>query len=339
MQNQHILAQARQVYQHALPQLLSRKNVVACGLGYKVRGEEQTEELSLVVSVERKQSLAQLAEQDVIPRQVSGIPTDVVEIGRIRAQFPNGDPKARHRPAMPGISMGHELITAGTFGLVVQRNGERFILSNNHVLANSNDAEIGDPIRQPGPLDGGLDADQIATLADFVPLDYGEQPGQCSTATFVADVLNALAKLTQSTHRFQAVQQTDGINLMDAALARPLSPELIVPEIMNVGRPTGTAEIALGQRVQKMGRTTGLTEGVVQQIDVTVNVDYSGRTVRFVDQVFTSSMSQPGDSGACVLDMERRAVGLLFAGSDRVTILTPIQRILTHFDVEIVTDA
>lgn len=337
MQNQ-TLARARQVYWHALPDLLSRKNVVACGLGYKIRGEEQTEDLSVMVSVKHKEPEAHLSEHDLVPRQINGMETDVVETGLIRAYFPTGDPKARHRPAPPGVSIGHELITAGTFGLVVHRDGERFILSNNHVLANSNDAAKGDPIRQPGPLDGGTSADQIATLEDFVPLDFGEQPGQCDVAQFTADVLNTLAKITQSSHRLQSVQQTDGINLMDAALARPLDPDAIIPEIMNIGLPTGTANVALGQKVQKMGRTTSLTEGVVQQIDVTVNVDYNGRVIQFRDQVFTSSMSQPGDSGSGILDMDKRAVGLLFAGSDRVTIFTPIERILSHFNVDVVAE-
>ena len=48
-------------------------------------------------------------------------------------------------------------------------------------------------------------------------------------------------------------------------------------------------------------------------------------------------MSGPGDSGASVLDMDRQAVGLLFAGSERVTIFTPIQRVLDRFEVDIIT--
>ncbi len=335
MQNQ-TLAKARQVYWHALPELLPRKNVVACGLGYKIRGEEQTDELSVVVSVKRKEPEAHLSEHDIVPRQINGMMTDVVETGLIRAHAPTGDPKARHRPAPPGVSIGHERITAGTLGLVVERAGERLILSNNHVLAHSNDAELGDAIRQPGPLDGGTGADEIATLVDFVPLDYGEQPGQCGVAQLTVDLLNALAEFTQSSHRLQAIQQTEGINMMDAALARPVDPAQIIPDIMNIGRPTGTGDVMLGQRVQKMGRTTGLTEGVVQQIDVTVDVDYNGRTVRFADQVFASSMSKPGDSGSGILDMDKRAVGLLFAGSDSITIFTPIARILSHFRADLV---
>ena len=48
-------------------------------------------------------------------------------------------------------------------------------------------------------------------------------------------------------------------------------------------------------------------------------------------------MSSSGDSGSAILDMERRAVGLLFAGSEHVTIFTPLQRVLDHFGGEVVT--
>ncbi len=329
--NTQFLAQAREIYSHALPQLFQRPNVIACGLGYKIRGDTQTDELSLIVSVERKVPAAQLTAADLIPKTVDGFLTDVVETGHIRAL------KARCRPAQPGASLGHYHITAGTLGLVVQRGAERFILSNNHVLANCNAAQIGDPIWQPAPVDGGASADRIATLAEFQPLDFGEQAGECQVSNLIASFLNALAGVTGSSHRMRAVQQTAASNLMDAALARPDAPDLITPEILGLGLPTGVSEPHLGQQVQKVGRTTGHTQGVVQQIDVTVQVDYNGRTARLTDQIIASRMSASGDSGSAVLDMERRAVGLLFAGSEHVTIFTPLQRVLDHFGVEVVT--
>jgi hypothetical protein len=238
---------------------------------------------------------------------------------------------------LPGISLGHYRITAGTLGLVVQRGAESFILSNNHVLAHCNAAQIGDSIWQPAPVDGGTSADRIATLAEFQPLDFGEQAGECQVADLIARFLNTLAGATGSSHRMRAVQQTAGSNLMDAALARPDAPDLITPEILGLGLPTGVADPHLGQQVQKVGRTTGHTQGVVQQIDVTVQVDYDGRTAHFTDQIIASRMSSPGDSGSAILDLERRAVGLLFAGSEQVTIFTPLQRVLDHFGVEVVT--
>ncbi|MDY0018544.1 MAG: trypsin-like peptidase domain-containing protein [Anaerolineae bacterium] len=328
-----VLSQARQVYSQALPQLFGRQNVVACGLGYKIRGTEQTQELSLIVSVVRKLPKEELSSKDLVPQTLDGLPTDVVETGYIRAQ--GIDPKGRQRPAMPGISLGHYQITAGTFGLLVQRGDETFILSNNHVLANANNAQAGDPILQPGPLDGGTAADQIATLAEFVPLDFGEQPGQCQIATTVAELLNTLAGLIGSSHRLQAVQQSLNTNLMDVALARPDTPDLVVPALLELGTPTGVAVPHLGEVVQKVGRTTGLTTGAVQQIDVTVDVDYNGRTARFTNQVIASGMSSPGDSGSAILNMDKKVVGLLFAGSGQITIFTPIQQIINHFGVEL----
>jgi hypothetical protein len=332
MSNQ-IMAQARQIYQQVMPDIFKRRNVVACGLGYKISEGKPIGELSLVISVTHKVPSAQLAPQDLIPKSMQGMLTDVVETGRIRAQMPV-DPTGRFRPAQPGISIGHHDITAGTFGLLVHRDGAPFILSNNHVLADCNAAKIGDTIYQPGPADGGTAADQIATLAEFETLDFGDNPSQCSIADTVASWLNFLARVTGSSHRLQPVQQTAGVNTMDAALAQPDTPDLVIPSILEIGLPTGVGSLELGQEVQKMGRTTGLTHGYVTQVNVTVSVDYNGRTARFTDQVLTGSMSSPGDSGSGILDMDRRVVGLLFAGSTSVTIFTPIQRILDRFGVQ-----
>lgn len=326
------LNDARQIYAQAIPELLQRRNVIACGLGYKISEGRRTDKLSFVVSVTHKVPLDELPPQEIVPRTVYGFTTDVVETGPIRAFTPI-DPKARHRPALPGISIGHRDITAGTFGLLVERGGEHYILSNNHVLANTNAGEIDDPIYQPGPSDGGSINDAIATLAEYEPIDFGQTSPECQFAELAAKILNLLAGLTGSHHRVQAVRQTSGVNRMDAALAKPDRPDLVKADILGLGLPTGLGEVELGQSVQKMGRTTGLTQGTITQIDVTVNVDYAGRKARFEDQVFATPMSGPGDSGSTILDMDRQIVGQLFAGSDQVTILTPIQRILDRFDV------
>ena len=333
--NNHMYVQALEIYRHVLPDIFRRRNVVACGLGYKISEGKPTGELSLIVSVTKKVPLERLAVQDLIPKSMEGMVTDVVEIGRVRAQLPD-DPRIKRRPAQPGISIGHHDITAGTFGLLVQRNGDSLILSNNHVLADSNDGKPGDAILQPGPADGGTAADQVATLSEFEPLDFGENPSQCGIADAVARMLNLLAGVTGSSHRLQPVQQTAGVNVMDAALAQPDTPDIVIPAILNIGLPTGVADLELGQEVQKMGRTTGLTQGYVTQVNVTVSVDYAGRTARFADQVITTPMSSPGDSGSGILDMERRAVGLLFAGSSSATIFTPIQPVLDRFGVEVI---
>jgi hypothetical protein len=321
--------------QNNLQRLLSRPNVVACGIGYKVTASGPTDELSVVVSVAHKLPVAQLAESDMVPRAVDGVKTDVIETGVFRAMQGHRD---RWRPVIPpGVSLGHINVTAGTFGCLVRRGSELFILSNNHVLANVNQGQAGDPILQPGRYDGGSPQDQIATLADYIPLDFGGDATTCNLAGAVEKVLNALASGTGSSHRIMAYQQTAGSNRVDAALARPNDPASVTPEIFGIGRPRGARQATLGTPVKKSGRTTGYTEGRIVQIDVTSQVAYGPGRATFHGQFMASGMSAPGDSGSAILDMEDYVVGLLFAGSDAATLINPIQLVLQLLNVELVT--
>lgn len=157
--------------------LLAKSNVVGVAVGFKESEGVVTDEISVVVLVEQKKPLAALTPQDIVPKEIDGMRTDVVEVGVLRA-FQGG--RARYRPVIPsGVSMGHFKVTAGTLGAVVRdRNtGERFLLSNNHVFANSNDAMIGDAILQPSPMDGGQNpADLVARLEKYVRLRYIDDP-------------------------------------------------------------------------------------------------------------------------------------------------------------------
>ncbi|MEU0519019.1 hypothetical protein [Streptosporangium sp. NPDC006007] len=209
----------------------------------------------------------------------------------------------RVRPAYGGVSVGHFQITAGTlstcaydasaFPGVPQRY---YILSNNHVLANSNAAAIGDPILQPGPADGGTyPTDVIARLSRFVPI------------------------------QFMHPNQPAPLNYVDAAVAEGKFEDLN-REIYWVGPLRGLLPApTLGLVVQKCGRTTNYTTGTVQNINATIDVNYgNGRVARFARQILTTNMSAPGDSGSLISDLEERAVGLLFAGSTAVTVINPI---------------
>jgi hypothetical protein len=334
MMSTQLITQIARVQSAYLHELLNKRNVVGIGIGYKRSGGELTGELSLIVSVTRKESPTALAAGDMVPHMLEGIKTDVVETGLIRA-FDLG-PRDRWRPVIPpGVSVGHHRITAGTFGCLVRRGEEYFILSNNHVLANMNEARIGDPILQPAPSDGGSPEDRIATLADFIPLDFGTAPAECPYAQLATSLLNYVAGAFKSSHRLQAVKQTPGVNRVDAALARPVSPQLVSNAILYVGTPTGTGEATLGMRVQKTGRTTGHTTGVISQIEATMRIQYDNRSALFTGQLVADAMSKPGDSGSAVLDMDGRVVGLLFAGSDYTTIINPIGEVLSALNVEL----
>lgn len=309
-------------------ELLPLPNVRGVGVGYKEVGGQRTGELAVVVYVERKVPEADLG-GGVVPRVLGAataarvvptapreepqtitfppreVPTDVQEIGQVRAlSFTD-----RLRPVKPGYSLGHYAITAGTFGCLVRdvrALGRVYILSNNHVLANSNAATLGDPVLQPGPFDGGtFPEDTLAHLARFVPIRFNDP---------------------------------EAFNLVDAALAFPVDMRDVVASVVALGVPKGSAEATLDMPVTKSGRTTQTTVGTVTGIDVTVVVSYGeAGDAYFRNQTLTTDMSQGGDSGSLLLNEEGLAVGLLFAGSDVVTIHNNLTNVEMALGVEVVT--
>jgi hypothetical protein len=308
------------------------KNVVGYGRGLK----NLDGPVAKVFLVREKLPVVALSRQDLIPREMDGLPTDVMQVGDIVAQ--PVDRRSKIRPAPGGMSIGHFKITAGTLGAVVRLkpSGKRMILSNNHVLANSNDAAVGDAIYQPGPYDGGGPADQIATLGSFMPIEFGTGEPVCLLAKMYAAFGNGLAKALGSSHRVQALFENQAAkNTMDAALADPLDDNLIEDAILEVGVIRGAKEGRLGMPVRKSGRTTEFTEGTITVLDAVVQVSYGSQTAQFENQIVTTPMSQGGDSGSLLVDRDTpEAVGLLFAGSEQVTIHSPIQPILNTFGAE-----
>jgi hypothetical protein len=330
--------EARQAKEENKQALMEKPNVVGVGVGYKWVDGASTNEVSVVVMVKRKLPLEALPSQAVLPQRIDGVPVDVVQVGLIRALQ---SPTDRYRPAPGGVSIGHYQITAGTFGSVVRdrASGARLILSNNHVLANSNDAVIGDPILQPGPYDGGSPAtDQIARLERFCPIEFTVSPGTCSLASLYAGIGNAVASAVGSSHRLQVYQaRPQAANLVDAAVARPLNDGDILDEIMGIGDVSGTLPATLGMPVRKSGRTTGFTTGEINLLDATVDVSYgAGKVARFENQLVAGAMSQGGDSGSLLVAGDSlQAVGLLFAGSNETTIFNPIQAVLDCLNITI----
>ena len=232
----------------------------------------------------------------------------------------------RVRPAEGGYSVGHFKITAGTIATCVYNilpggstnppvHGvgippKYFILSNNHVLANSNGAALGDPVLQPGPADGGtVAADTIAKLANFIPI------------TFNPPTPLALHN-----------------NLVDAAVAEVAFHDCD-REIHWIGNVRGwrpKAGVTVGTLIQKTGRTTNYTVGRITAVNATIDVGYGGgKVARFKQQIVTTNMSAGGDSGSLVTTLDEVAVGLLFAGSPSATILNQIENVRSLLKVEV----
>ena len=259
-----------------------------------------------------------------LPQAVDGVPVTTRVTGRIMAF---SDPTKRARPAPPGFSVGHPAITAGTIGARVRDAlGRVYILSNNHVLANSNNATLGDPEYQPGPYDGGTIADQIATLTDFQTITFGSSG---------SNTIDAAIALSTPTVLDNATPTDDAYGMPNATIF----------DDTNHDGQFDDPNALLGLNVQKYGRTTKLTHGQITGINATITVCYevSGfdciKSARYVDQLIISpsTFSGGGDSGSLIVtdDGNLNPVGLLFAGSSTVTIANRIDLVLARFGVTI----
>ena len=245
-------------------------------------------------------------------------PLRAVHTGLIDAQ-PH---RMRLRPAPGGISCGHRAITAGTLGCLVRgrsapRISRLMILSNNHVLANTNAGPLGESILQPGPFDGGRHpADQIAVLERFIPISFAAGAN----------------------------------NIVDCATGWAW-PDRVRRELMYISGGVvqyfrvGAVPVAavLGMQVGKSGRTTQLTRGTITAVGATINVNYGGgRVARFINQIAVATpggtFSAGGDSGSLIWtwDARRAPVALLFAGGGGTTFGNPIASVLARLDVQLV---
>lgn len=345
----------RKIKEKEKMKLLRKRGAKSVGIGYKMVDGKITDEPAIIVNVKKKLPKAQLKSGDMIPSEIEGIKTDVFEIGEVVAQ--EFDPQKKYRPAPGGVSIGHKDITAGTLGCLVKKDGQIYILSNNHVLANENYGKVGDAILQPGPYDGGTLADKIAVLSHFIPIDFGgeqdpipptepDPPVQppdedddhwCPIVRIFTRVANAVAVRLGSSYTIRA-EKFSVPNYVDAALAGPVKLAGDVSNaIAEIGLLKGTMNgmPPLLSVLRKFGRTTRYQESKTFQIHATVNVGYSGgRTALFEDQIIGGVMSQGGDSGSIVVNENNIVVGLLFAGSASSTIINPIQFVIDALKLE-----
>ncbi len=259
-----------------------------------------------------------------LPSVLDGIPVAAQVTGMIVAF---SDPTKRQRPAPLGFSVGHPAITAGSIGArVVDGSGNVYVLSNNHVLANSNDANIGDAALQPGAYDGGTaPADQIGTLAAFNTIDFSGG----------ANTIDAAIARSSTTNLDNATPADDGYGAPNAAIFGDANGDGVLDD----------ETALLGLNVQKYGRTTKLTHGQITGINATVTVCYEVffgfciKSARFVDQLVIEpgTFSGGGDSGSLIVtdDGSRNPVALLFAGSSAQTIANRIDLVLNRFAVHV----
>lgn len=282
-----------------LRSVATRGNVVGVGISEKAVAGKTTDEASICFYVKRKRALGGLRGEDVVPSVIRlpgerAVFTDVKELGELHPQA-----FKKSTPLQSGFSVGHARVRGGTLGAIVRRDGKLHVLSNSHVLARSGKAKIGDPIVYPGTADGGkVPGNLAAKLSDFTRFD------KSGALTNVADA--AIAEIT-STH----------LGALDTS-------------IYKAAVPLATTTAKRGMKVAKFGRTTGKTTGRVIDVNFRFTLEYPRiGNVGYIDQVLCTRYTEPGDSGALVVDVKNgKIVGLHFAGADGGSVFNPISLVM-----------
>jgi hypothetical protein len=213
----------------------------------------------------------------------------------------------------------------GTLGSLVVRNGTNYILSNNHVLANSDGGTIGDAIIQPGLIDNpainptcqSAGTTTVANLSQFFTME-GNPPSPVDAA--IAQIVSGKVDTSGNILLLGATADANGVPVAGS----PHAGSGVIP---TVGTP-----------VAKSGRSSGLTCSTIETTPATFSVDYSKTcggstdfTVMYSNQIGVSGgdFSQEGDSGSLIVTQNTAdPVALLFAGSDTDTVGNPIGDVL-----------
>jgi N-acetylmuramoyl-L-alanine amidase len=277
--------------------LLSKKNVLGVGVG------EKAGETAVAVLVEKKEALAELKLGDIIPAEIEGVKTDVIEIGE---QTPMACTHCdKERPVHGGLSAIWTEGTACTLGAIVYKDGKAYGLQNTH-CANPHwkGAKIGDAIMQPSPNDGGdKKKDIIGKSSDYEALKLdGKSINYFDTALVDLEV--------EATPLF-----LEGLGAFE-------------PE---------PRDVKVGDQVWKSGRTTGVQTSKVLAVNVTMICNYGDEYGRglFRNQIVVENTGKyftaGGDSSSLVINNDRHPVGQIFAGSSRTATLSPIRPIMERF--------
>jgi hypothetical protein len=216
----------------------------------------------------------------------------------------------------------------GTLGSLVTRGGLQYILSDNHILARSDGATVGDAIIQPGLIDTATctaaGTTTVANLSQFSNLQAS--PSQNVDAA-IAQVITGKVDPAGKIIYLGASVDANGVPVAGAPQA---------------GTGIPASSVAVGRAVAKSGRSTGLTCSTIEatnistSVDYTVNCDGTGTkfTVNYSNQigVIGGDFSGEGDSGSLIVTQDTASpLALLYAGSDTDTVGNPVADVLNFF--------
>ena len=292
--------QLQKVYDHVVKTYSHRENVTGVDVGFRYDKGKRTNQMAVRIHVREKIPAHALEADEIFPKTIDDVPLDVIQAvytphpqtSALEPEQEAIDRRRRFDPLQPGISIGHETVTAGTLGAFVydRQTSRRGILSNWHVLAGSNDARPGDLIVQPGPKHGGrAPQDTVARLERYLLDTHGD----------------AAFALLNASRQFDDTQLETGVRI------------------------TKVRQVLVGDVVSKSGRTTAVTRGLVEGIGqyTLTYASVGSRTIAGFKVVAEEEanpndleISSGGDSGSLwFVVADSHGVGLHFAGEQDTT--------------------
>lgn len=298
---------------------MKQKGIAGIGVGF-INEKNRKAGAGLIVYTHGNHPAIMKLVPQAVGLQIAGasvsVPVRAVHSGAFRsfASAQTNRYKEKIRPVKAGYSVGRP-DASGTAGLIVTNYPEQnqlYVLSNNHVLNNDNSPSFTETV-QPGGADGGRSG------------------------------IDAIGRLD----RFVTLSKT-GDNFVDGATSIPLRNSLLTPRYATVGElPGHVASYRIGDKLKKVGRTTGLVKGVVESINTDIMVDYGDYgnlgTIRFRNQTVikgANRVSLPGDSGSVWLrERDNFAAAVNFAGTadGRRSIAYPVEWFMQVFQTRVAT--
>jgi hypothetical protein len=310
------LSEIRRVKKSLEREIMSRPGVTGCDVGPKIVRGKKTGELSIRVYVEEKKDAPK---KERIPREFQGVRSDVIQrtfvLHTMKVKVEDLQPGAEteaSNPLVGGISIGPcraigGFVYTGTLGAVVRDNATGAPM----LLSNFHVMCVGN---------------------DWSVGDSIAQPSRVDTGSCPSDVVGTLQRAILG-------------GQVDCAVA-DITARGHACEIVDIGAIAGTGTAVLEMAVRKRGRTTGLTHGKVDTVDLTITIDYGHGlgNITLTDQIGievdgsrSKQFGSSGDSGSVVVGDDRKVVGLYFAGTDDglYGVANPIQAVLSSLNVSI----
>lgn len=298
--------------QETLNRLLTKKNAHTVGEGYKIKDGELTSQEAIVVYVKKKEARDKLSDEDFIPAEIDGIPTDVQEEEEFTplddcGTYANPEERIKHYETKQpgGVCISNITVSCGTDGLWVRdrETKEPLSLSDAHVLCE-------DPRKNV--------SEQITDIVQPCHMINGDNI-----------ICGTLVKHSQLI--------PDLINKCDAGLRKPYTNDLVNNTVLGIGTPTqSNGEPNINDQVTASSYH-GLQHGTIKLINAIVKVNYGEFTATFNRQTITDKMLTPGSSGSAIFTKgTTELVGLGFAGSSTSSVYTPIEIVFGMLDIELI---